>query len=1062
MTTLFSDSLQAFLATCALSSNDTISAFEHVLACLQQPLQAPAARQLLVQLQQAHQSGANAEFLEKYHFSFIRIDLGNQRDHAEPMVLLQFPSTFTPEEWSYTFFEGLSRYELSQFGNKNLVELGCGNGWISIGLAKRYQTRRIVGLDINPRAIIASRINLQLNAIDAQGQLLLDDEGLSLLDKVEFHESDLLGYFKGQHALFDAIVGCIPQVLSPSDDMFDEIISKNQDDEFLYSLSNYCGKQGYIEDQFGLGLIARAIEESIDLLKPNGKIIFNLGGRPGAQVLERLVQRRGLTVQKIWQRRVVQAQDTDIDALVEIENKSLHRFEFFLGLNSDEPVSAKTAQAFLQQGGKIAHALSVYEFTIPQHRDIANIFQLLQEPDYKNALSGLDLAYASKEEAEEKIHFLSNLSLILKQTDFFPYADTAGQRLLRQRLAQFFDSYFYTSFSQDQFVVAPGRLSLVNNLLHIYQPKVVLVDREFARMAEIDQALTHCDIIEAPNSSHELCTLIEAIRPQLVLVAVNPNQVAQVDPFARVVAACDKVQARLVLDISRHLELSSNPGKIGALGFAAEYGLPSHCAIICGLTNNQVYHDLELAIFIAQDEAMLSALVASAEFTYSRAPLLTQLYYSELIFELLKFQMTNMRAINKPLPPQSQPLQGFIAPQAHVLEAFAHPAIKGNTLPISASTVRLDYGENEFASSSFVKAGIFESFVRQHLTGAEIDPRPEIRTLLAQRFGMQQGGDIFFGNGVAPLFAAIVKACKAQGGTLLFPQGAYGYFYAAARFYDVPVKVIPTHQADSFKLSAAAIDAALHGVSNPCLFLNFPLVNPTGACYQPEEAHTLLAQLARSQVHLIIDTVFSGLEFADVQAMDLQPHIQAGLAYTLIGGISKEFSAGGLRFGFAISRDAGMIDALCHSPIDQPHSTLRYCAKQLYQLLIERNPAMLAQLRTQQQRLLARYQRLSQVLLDLGWQVLPPQGGLFLVACPIKYLGRSLTIAGVDYVLSSSNINEALYYSVGLLINNDVWTGIPGYCRLVLSVEDATFEQGLRKLQAFDALLAGPTAIAGG
>ena len=118
--------LETFLAQCALSSNDTIHHFEQVLAELEQAASQTCARLFLIELLQFHASQDHHEFLSKYHFSFIKIDLSNQRDASEHLILLQFPSTFTPEAWSYTFFEGLSRYEFSEFANKKLVELGCG------------------------------------------------------------------------------------------------------------------------------------------------------------------------------------------------------------------------------------------------------------------------------------------------------------------------------------------------------------------------------------------------------------------------------------------------------------------------------------------------------------------------------------------------------------------------------------------------------------------------------------------------------------------------------------------------------------------------------------------------------------------------------------------------------------------------------------------------------------------------------------------------------------------------------------------------------------------------
>ena len=69
------------------------------------------------------------------------------------------------------------------------------------------------GLDINPRAVKISWINLYLNALDDNGQPFYDDEGKTLLDRVEFHESDLLAYYRDNHIELERIVGCIPQVI---------------------------------------------------------------------------------------------------------------------------------------------------------------------------------------------------------------------------------------------------------------------------------------------------------------------------------------------------------------------------------------------------------------------------------------------------------------------------------------------------------------------------------------------------------------------------------------------------------------------------------------------------------------------------------------------------------------------------------------------------------------------------------------------------------------------------------------------------------------------------------
>lgn len=1041
-----------FYEKCLISSNDTIENFDEILSNLEDKNKSEETRVLLSEIIHFYEENSSIDFISKYHFSFIKVDISNDNGNSDPLLLLQFPSTFTPEEWSYTFFEGLCRYDYSEFNAKKLVELGCGNGWITLGLAKRYNPDFIYGLDINPKAIIASKINLHINSINENGDLILDERGRSLLDKVAFYESDLLGHFKGQTAVFDSIVGCIPQVLSPSSDIVNDILSDRQNDEYLYSLSNYCEKQGYIEDQFGLGLIARSVEESIDLLKMNGKLILNLGGRPGENVLKRLFERRGLTVEKIWERRVLQAGDTEVTPLVEIENNSPHRFEFFIGMNSKEPISAKTARQYYLEGGEISHALTVYQFTINQHKQIASIFKLFKDEDYKDVLSSLDLAYSDSEDATEKINFLSALSSLLEDTSYFPYAETEGELVLRTRLAHYFNSYFYTQFNHNQIIIAPSRLSLIHNILHTYSPELIIMDKYYADKSN-HLGNPSIDIIESPTSSFELCLLIEKVKPQIVISTINEKQVSQVDSFKSILEACKKVNARLIIDISPYLELSSNPDKISVLSYISEFGLPNYCSIICGLTNNKVYKDLQLSMFISEDASIIENLKHSAEFNYSRTPILTQLYYSVLIFELLKFQMTKMRtkSVTESIVTLEDP--AFIQPKSYALDAFNHPSIKGNSLPIKSTTTRLDYGENELASSKKVKFSILESFVRQHFSPQETEPSHEIKTFIRNRFGLNCENDsIYFGNGVAPLFGALAKSCKINNGTMLFPQGAYGYFYATSKFYNVDIASVKTYYEDSFKVTTKQLAESLENVRNPYLFLNFPLVNPTGALYSIEETDALFNLLVEKKINVIIDTVFSGLEYNGVKQIDLSKYAEKGLKYTLIGGVSKEFSAGGLRFGFAITQHEEFEYAFSNYVVDELHFTTTHTAKRLYHLLNEKDETLLNDLRHQQLKLNKRFLELNTVLQSYGWKVLPPRGGLFLVAKPEKYIGKILTVNGKETLLSIDNINEALFYSVDLLINNEVWTGIPEFCRFVLSVEDVDFENALNKLKEFDEL----------
>ena len=100
-----------------------------------------------------------------------------------------------------------------------------------------------------------------------------------------------------------------------------------------------------------------------------------------------------------------------------------------------------------------------------------------------------------------------------------------------------------------------------------------------------------------------------------------------------------------------------------------------------------------------------------------------------------------------------------------------------------------------------------------------------------------------------------------------------------------------------------------------------------------------------------------------------------------------------------------------------------------------------------------RAQQLTEVLEKSGWQVIAPQGGLFLVAKPIAFLGKTLSyeLAGIEQktVIDGDSITQALFRTVGLTINSATWTGLPDYCRFVLSVTESEFQAAKNKISKF-------------
>jgi methionine S-methyltransferase len=347
--------------------------------------------------------------------------------------------------------------------------------------------------------------------------------------------------------------------------------------------------------------------------------------------------------------------------------------------------------------------------------------------------------------------------------------------------------------------------------------------------------------------------------------------------------------------------------------------------------------------------------------------------------------------------------------------------------------------------------------VRQHISAEEVNLDPEISTLLQRRLGLSPSvyAKVVYGNGVAPLFASLAEGCLQEEGTFLFPEGCYGYFYATAQFYGLKIGHIPTNREHQFKITPAQLEASMQGVERPWVYLNFPVVNPTGSIYTPSELTALLNVLKKRQAKVVIDSIFAGLEFGEAVPYSLDAHIWQ-MPLVILGGISKEYAAGGLRLGYAYTQNDFLHECLRQHTKAQPHHTVKYAMKRLLQAQ-ENNAGLLSDLRQQRAILAKRAEKLANALEETGWKPLRGQGGLFMAAAPMAYLGKEITVSTPQgdrtYILDSSNISEALFYATGLLINNAVWTGIPEHCRFVLSVSDEAFEQALNCLQVFHAMI---------
>lgn len=1019
-------SVAEFLKHCETSSQKTYELMREMLLYFENPLTRSKTRIFFTELFQfLNENHEHENVIQKFHFSFDSLAVGH--DDSDHLYLLQLPSTFTPEAWSFTFFEGLARYPVTEFQGKTLVELGTGNGWISIALAKRCLPARMIGLDINPKAITCARLNLYLNALNDKGELA-EIQGVSLLDCVEFHESDLLGYCKENKIHCDRVMGCIPQVLNPNPTDAAKMVSESSSDEFLVSLSNYCGNQGMIEDEFGLGLIARSIEEFVEVMKPQAKLILNLGGRPGENVLKRLFTRRGLNVRRVWATRIEQALDTDIDPLVEIEERSDHSFEFFTDAHVQAAIPAKTAAAVQASGRNVLHSLGVYEAKTSNFHQLKTLFQRLGGDTYAAARSALDLDFLEIEQNDEKLLFLTEMIGFLESHSFFEYEDTEGAKSFRRHIAEFFRTYHRIGLTARNIFVAPTRYDLIKNIVTLFSPNKIFMDHAYATLFR-----THISkqVYQVPMRTEVTAQLIESLKPQIVVTQLNADELFSSESFVKLCEVTKRNNSLLLLDISDMLELSSSPKPLAMSGFLEQHGLPSHVGLFFGLIHNRVYSELECAALISQNDELHQHLFNCAELTYSRTPLLTQKYYDVLLSELLNFQMKSgaKKESIKPIG-QEQRLPKSLNIAEPVQKAFKHAAIAKGCIAPSPSLIRLDYGENALPSPPQIKGALAEAYCRKQLFPEEFFNVTDVKKWLSISFGgefAKQLCDGLEGNGVAPLFSGILQWCKKESKKMILPGGCYGYFSAASLFHHCDIIELKTEESHHFKVTAQILRTHAEELKGNVLYLNAPTVNPSGVVYGPSELKEIFEAAAELSITIVLDTIFLGLEHAPFK-FNLSATQWPDMI--VVGGPAKVFAAGGIRFGFLATNNLKISLELKTQKIQPPHKTLLFAFKKIYDAFY--TDSLQKFILAQAKELQDRSKTLSKILQQKGWVVLPNQGGLFLVAKPGK--GNADSVA------------DELFAKHQIAINNATWTGMPGYCRFVLSVTAEEFKMATERL----------------
>lgn len=244
---------------------------------------------------------------------------------------------FQPDEWSWAFLRGLRTLDL-----QHLVvwEIGCGTGLNLLLLRNWFPDTFLWYSDYNPEATELAEAHLVTTVGQSRTQAL-------------HGQWDLVGNGDVPAPQVDVIVACIPQVPANG-----HSLSEGDNLAHYYDARKYTEAIRHVH---GLGLNEALLIRARRVLRPNGRVVLNLGGRPGLARLLEMFTDHGYSPQVIHEEIIPQHAETSLVSLVRLEREGHDPFEFFADQQATVPLSATEAEALRVHGQTVFHKIYVIE-----------------------------------------------------------------------------------------------------------------------------------------------------------------------------------------------------------------------------------------------------------------------------------------------------------------------------------------------------------------------------------------------------------------------------------------------------------------------------------------------------------------------------------------------------------------------------------------------------------------------------------------------------------------------------------------------------------------------------
>lgn len=360
------------------------------------------------------------------------------------------------------------------------------------------------------------------------------------------------------------------------------------------------------------------------------------------------------------------------------------------------------------------------------------------------------------------------------------------------------------------------------------------------------------------------------------------------------------------------------------------------------------------------------------------------------------------------------------------------------------AVINLGEGELDFDTPAHVRAAGHAAIEAGETKYTAVAGTPALKAAVAAKFARENGlayrpEQVIVGAGAKQLIFNALLATVSRGDEVVIPAPYWVSYPDMVAIADGEARIVPTRAADGWKLTPAALEAAI-GPRTRWLILNSPN-NPTGAVYSRDEIAGLCAVLMHHpRILIVADDIYEHLVFEGRFATPAAVEPRLFERVLTVNGVSKTHSMTGWRIGYA-GGPAWLIAAM---QTLQSQSTSNACSisQAAAVAALEGGLDFLADWR-------ARLARRRAIVLDAiagidGLSAARPEGAFYVWADCGGLIGRrrpSGKVIADDFDVADHLLEQA---HVGVV--HGAAFGAPGYLRIAYAIDETTLAEAMTRI----------------